>query len=67
MPSDYTTLRLRAQLSVLRDIQKQYSGRTIDNIIQNLEAILDYHIKHQQQNDTERIPAAGNDNMPDGE
>lgn len=58
------TLRLRAQLSVLRDIQKNYPGRTIENIIQNLEARLDYHIKHQQQNDTERIPKAGNDDMP---
>ena len=58
------TLRLRAQLSVLRDVQKNYPGRTIENIIQNLEARLDYHIKHQQQNDTERIPATGDDNMP---
>ena len=58
------TLRLRAQLSVLRDIQKYYSGRTIENIIQNLESILAYHIKNQKQNDTERIPAAGDDNMP---
>ncbi|MBR3467943.1 MAG: hypothetical protein IKH15_12090 [Bacteroidales bacterium] len=58
------TLRLRAQLSVLRDVQKNYPGRTIENIIQNLEARLDYHIKHQPQNDTERIPATGDDNMP---
>ena len=58
------TLRLRAQLSVLRDVQKHYSGRTIENIIQNLEAILDYHIKRQKQNDTERILATGNDDMP---
>lgn len=64
MPEEYIIIKLRAQLSVLRDIQKHYSGRTIDNIIQNLEAILDYHTKNQKQNDTERIPAAGDDNMP---
>lgn len=40
------TLRTRVQLSILRDVQKRFPGRTIENIIQNLEAILDYHIKH---------------------
>lgn len=58
------TLRTRVQLSILRDVQKRFPGRTIENIIQNLEAILDYHTKNQKQNDTERIPAAGDDNMP---
>ena len=45
--ADYNTLRIRAQLSILRDVQRDYSGRTIENIIQNLESILDYRIKHQ--------------------
>ena len=58
------TLRTRVQLSILRDVQKRFPGRTIENIIQNLEAILDYHTKNRNQNDTERIPATGNDNMP---
>lgn len=58
------TLRTRVQLSILRDVQKRFPGRTIENIIQNLESILEYHIKSQKQNDTERIPAAGDDNMP---
>ena len=58
------TLRLRAQLSVLRDIQKHYPGRTIENIIQNIEAILDYHSKNQNQNDITRVSGTGNDNMP---
>lgn len=58
------TLRTRVQLSILRDVQKRFPGRTIENIIQNLESILEYHIKNQKQNDTERIPAAGDDNMP---
>lgn len=64
MPEDYIILKLRAQLAILRDVQKHYSGRTIDNIIQNMESILDYHIKRQKQNDTERIPRSGNDDMP---
>ena len=58
------TLRTRVQLSILRDVQKRFPGRTIENIIQNLESILEYHIKNQKQNDTERIPAAGDDNIP---
>ena len=32
------TLRLRAQVSVLKDVAKEYSGRTIENIISNIEA-----------------------------
>lgn len=39
------TLRLRAQLSILRDLVKEYSGRTIDNVIQGLEA----RVKHYEQ------------------
>ena len=58
------TLRTRVQLSVLRDVQKRFPGRTIENIIQNLEAILDYHIKHQNQNDITKVSGTGNDNMP---
>lgn len=29
---------MRAQLSVLRDIQHQYQGETLENIIQQLES-----------------------------
>lgn len=32
------TMKLRLQLSVLKDVVKEYKGRTIDNIITNLEA-----------------------------
>lgn len=32
------TLRLRAQVAVLKDVAKEYSGRTIENIISNIEA-----------------------------
>ena len=35
---DMKTLRLRVQLSVLRDVAREYPGRTIENIITNLEA-----------------------------
>lgn len=34
------TIRLRAQLAILRDVQKDYSGLTIENIIQQLESKL---------------------------
>ena len=37
---DYT--KLNSQLSVLREIQHDYSGKTIENIIKNIEAILEY-------------------------
>lgn len=35
---DYELMKLRAQVSVLKDVAKEYSGRTIDNIIANLES-----------------------------
>lgn len=36
--------RLNAQLSTLREVAKTYRGRTIDNIIQNYEARIEYMI-----------------------
>lgn len=38
MNNDYELNKLRAQLSVLNDVMEEYSGRTIDNIVSNLEA-----------------------------
>lgn len=35
--ADY--IRLTAQIAVLKEIAEEYSGKTIDNIIQQLEAI----------------------------
>jgi hypothetical protein len=35
--ADY--IRLTAQIAVLKEIAADYSGKTIDNIIQQLEAI----------------------------
>ena len=34
--SDY--IRITAQIAILRDIAKEYSGKTIENIITQLEA-----------------------------
>lgn len=36
--TDYELIKLRAQLSVLKDIVKDYPIRTIENVIQNMEA-----------------------------
>lgn len=38
MNDNYDTLKLRAQVAVLKDVAEEYGGRTIDNIIVNLEA-----------------------------
>lgn len=32
------TYRIQVQLSILRDVAKEYAGRTIENIIAQLEA-----------------------------
>lgn len=32
------TIRLRMQLSVLRTVAKEYSGRTLENVIDNIES-----------------------------
>lgn len=42
--ADY--IRLTAQIAVLKEIAADYSGKTIDNIIQQLEAI-----KEELEND----------------
>lgn len=34
------TFRLRAQLEILKDVVTNFPHRTIENIIQNIEAIL---------------------------
>lgn len=37
---DIKYVRMRAQLAVLREVARQYGGRTIENVIMNYEAIL---------------------------
>ena len=35
-------LKLKSQLDVLREVQHDYNGRTIENIIKNIESILEF-------------------------
>jgi len=44
------TFRLKAQLSVLRDVAKDYQGLTIENIIRQLESRID-HLEKQKKHD----------------
>lgn len=39
--------RLTSQLAILQDVAKDYQGKTIDNIIQQMEARLDEIIKQE--------------------
>lgn len=43
------TFRLRVWLSILQEVRKEYAGRTIDNIIQNIEARIKYLDKDREQ------------------
>ena len=36
--TDYELNKLKAQLAILKDVMEEYSGRTIDNIVANIEA-----------------------------
>ena len=38
----YKLFKMKAWLSVARDIQREFSGLTIENIIQQLEAIIEH-------------------------
>lgn len=46
MIDNYATLKLKAQASVLRDLMKEYSGRTLDNILANIESRIKYYEDH---------------------
>ena len=43
--NDYTYIRLKAQVSVLRDVQREYSTSTISNAISQIES----RIKHLEK------------------
>ena len=43
MDSNYKLLRTRAQLSVLRDLQKEYGHKTLSNVVTSLEAIVKHY------------------------
>ena len=36
---------LKLQLKVLRSVEVEYSGRTIENIIDNIESRINHHVK----------------------
>ena len=40
------TIKLRVWLAILKEVRKEYAGRTIDNIIQNIEARIKYLSNH---------------------
>ena len=44
--TDYEYHRLRAQLAILKDVAEEYGGRTLENIIANIEA----RIKWREEN-----------------
>ena len=37
MNNDYKLNKLKCQLAILYDVMEEYNGRTIDNIVSNLE------------------------------
>lgn len=41
--NNYTLTRLRMQREVLLDLLKEYRGRTIDNIIDNINQRINYY------------------------
>lgn len=45
---DYMEIKLRAQLTVLKDVVKDYSGRTIDNIVNNIEQRLKWYEQNKE-------------------
>lgn len=47
MIDNYATLKLKAQAAVLRDLMTDYSGRTIDNILANIETRIKYYENHE--------------------
>ncbi len=38
-------LKLKLQLMVLRSVEVEYSGRTIENIIDNIESRINHYVK----------------------
>lgn len=40
---DYKLTKLRMQAQVLYDLMQEYRGRTIDNILTNLKARIEYY------------------------
>ena len=47
--TDYEYHKLRAWLSVLKDVVREYKGRTLDNIIDNVQARVDHEKKRREK------------------
>ena len=53
LPNNHTTMlneynRLKAQLAILKDVVEEYGeNRSLGNVIQNIEAKIKWHEKHQ--------------------
>ncbi len=47
---DIKYVRMRAQLAVLREVARQYGGRTIENVIQQIESRIKELEKHETEN-----------------
>lgn len=45
---NYETLKLRAQVVILKEVAEEYPGRTIENIISNIEARIEARRKANQ-------------------
>jgi hypothetical protein len=45
--NDYTLTKLRAQRAILQEVAKEYSGRTLENIIDNLTQRIKFYETHQ--------------------
>ena len=54
-------MRLRAQLAILEDVVKDYPGRTIENIIANIEARIKTIERHEKTQDKPRRTCVGDD------
>lgn len=46
---NYNLLKLRAQVSVLKDVQKTYVSNTIDNAIQQIESRIKFLEKYGKE------------------
>ena len=46
---DFELMKLRAQRSILMDVAREYPGRTIENIIQNMDARIKNHEKQRKE------------------
>ncbi len=46
---NYQLHKLKAWLAVLKDVAEEYSGRTIDNVIQNIQDRVEYAERRENE------------------